>query len=615
MKDNDEIMREISEDYPVLSDEEKERIFNKSEQKLISEDITGEQVSGVETYKPQIYKYIGIAAAFLLVCGGGTALYMNVRPSRSPESFNVIEETTEETTQEITEEITEISEEDINLQEIEDIVLNTIMFDYTLYNPDIIDENPISFNIVNEDGTDFEPDTFYLMNNFETIEDLKDVALGFMTESCYGNTVVNYLGDKSDISTEEEIKIQEFFGDTFYVPSTITYNGRLYTNSQRSESISEFDFDTFPVEIIENNSDSMVIKKQVEIKYNESTKLKDKIVNVTSADSESIEGIVCYCFELVKTENGWRVNEGYSEPIDESETEEPITDTTEPTTDTTEPTTEITEIPEEITDDIITTEDMRFDYERAREILNKQNQICHEIEDNLDENDYVQYEIAPDTHAKYLRYTGDKYKNIDEIMADFDDIFTDEYMRSMSLIPNENSEIDYRVFIEENGNIYENIARTVSFTDFAINEPYEMNLLDDGTFEAKYKIDDYRTYIMNFKNEDGKYKLDRDYYIYSKRAAFFLQDDTLTSESATFTIKNNTDEELSFDMAFTLEKVIDGAWTVINYDQYFNALAGIIEPYGSSTFTADFVNPLDAGQYRITKDISGEKYIVEFEMQ
>ena len=116
MKDNDEIMREISEDYPVLSDEEKERIFNKSEQKLISEDITGEQVSGVETYKPQIYKYIGIAAAFLLVCGGGTALYMNVRPSRSPESFNVIEETTEETTQEITEEITEISEEDINLQ-------------------------------------------------------------------------------------------------------------------------------------------------------------------------------------------------------------------------------------------------------------------------------------------------------------------------------------------------------------------------------------------------------------------------------------------------------------------------------------------------------------------
>ena len=41
-------------------------------------------------------------------------------------------------------------------------------------------------------------------------------------------------------------------------------------------------------------------------------------------------------------------------------------------------------------------------------------------------------------------------------------------------------------------------------------------------------------------------------------------------------------------MEFTLEKVIDGAWTVINYDQYFNALAGIIEPYGSSTFTADF---------------------------
>ncbi|GEM_PF-2865648 len=608
MKDNDEIMREISEEYPVLSDEEKDRIFNKSEQKLISEDITGEQVSGVETYKPQIYKYIGIAAAFLLVCGGGTALYMNVRPSRSPESFDVVEETTEESVQETSEEITEISEGDINLQEIEDIVLNTIMFDYTLYNPDIIDENPISFNIVNEDGTDFEPEVFYLVNNFETIEDLKDVALGFMTENYYANSVVNYAGDKSDVSLDEKITIQEFFGDSFHVPSMITYNGRLYTNYNPENKIFNFDFDSFPVEIVENDGNFMKIKKQVNITYNESTKLINKVVKVNSVDSEVIEGIICYDFELVKTENGWRVNDLYSEPIDESETEEPVTDITEPTTDT-------TEIPEEITDDIITTEDMRFDYERAREILNKQNQICHEIEDNLDETDYVEYETEPDTHAKYLRYTGSKYNSIDEIMADFDDIFTDEYMRSMSLIPNENSEIDYRVFIEENGNIYENVARTVSFTDFAINEPYEMNLLDDGTFEAKYKIDDYRTYIMNFKAEDGKYKLNRDYYMYSKRAAFFLQDDTLTSESATFTIKNNTDEELSFDMAFTLEKVIDGAWTVINYDQYFNALAGIIEPYGSSTFTADFVNPLDAGQYRITKDISGEKYFVEFEIQ
>ncbi|MBR0142365.1 MAG: hypothetical protein IJM19_08990, partial [Ruminococcus sp.] len=145
--------------------------------------------------------------------------------------------------------------------------------------------------------------------------------------------------------------------------------------------------------------------------------------------------------------------------------------------------------------------------------------------------------------------------------------------------------------------------------------PYEMNLLDDGTFEAKYKIDDYRTYIMNFKAEDGKYKLDRDYYIYSKNAAFFLNEDTLTSESAEFTIKNNTENEISYGMEFKLEKVIDGAWTVINYDQYFNALAGIIEPHGSAPFTAHFENPLDAGQYRITKDISGEKYFVEFEIE
>ena len=120
---------------------------------------------------------------------------------------------------------------------------------------------------------------------------------------------------------------------------------------------------------------------------------------------------------------------------------------------------------------------------------------------------------------------------------------------------------------------------------------------------------------MDFKYEDGNYKLNRDYYIYSKNAAFFLNEDTLTSESAEFTIKNNTENEISYGMEFKLEKIIDGEWTVINYDQYFIALAGIIEPHGSAPFTAHFENPLDAGQYRITKDISGEQYFVEFEIQ
>ena len=596
MKDNDEIMREISEDYPVLSDEEKDRIFNKSEQKLISEDVTGEQVSGVETYKPQIYKYIGIAAAFLLVCGGGTALYMNVRPSRSPESFNVTEETTEESIQETAEEFTEETADEDVLQTIESLIKHTVELNYFINHPllDKESDDKLSFNILYENHKTVEkPVIFYPLKgySFENFDDIKNYALKYMTENYYDKTIKNHIcDDKTNVSQEEIIDEESFFGESLH-NCIISYNGVLYGNNGTVGLIYTYDFDLMPAEIIEENGDNLSVRK---------------IISFTNQKKKTIE---CeYNFELVKTENGWRVNDLYYEPIDESETEEPVTDTTEPTT-------EITKIPEEITDDIITTEDMRFDYERAREILNKQNQICHEIEDNLDETDYVEYEIEPDTHAKYLRYTGSKYNSIDEIMADFDDIFTDEYMRSMSLIPNENSEIDYRVFIEENGNIYENVARTVSFTDFAINEPYEMNLLDDGTFEAKYKIDDYRTYIMNFKAEDGKYKLNRDYYMYSKRAAFFLQDDTLTSESATFTIKNNTDEELSFGMEFTLEKVIDGAWTVINYDQYFNALAGIIEPYGSAPFTADFVNPLDAGQYRITKDISGEKYIIEFEIQ
>ena len=72
---------------------------------------------------------------------------------------------------------------------------------------------------------------------------------------------------------------------------------------------------------------------------------------------------------------------------------------------------------------------------------------------------------------------------------------------------------------------------------------------------------------------------------------------------------------MSYGMEFKLEKIIDGEWTVINYDQYFIALAGIIEPHGSAPFTVHFENPLDSGTYRITKDISGEQYFAEFEIQ
>ena len=213
-----------------------------------------------------------------------------------------------------------------------------------------------------------------------------------------------------------------------------------------------------------------------------------------------------------------------------------------------------------------------------------------------------------------MRYTGSRYSSIDEIMADFDDIFTDEYMRNANLIPNEKSDIHYDLFIEDKGHIYENIARTVSFADPKIINPFEMSDIGGGIVEARYKLDDYQYYIMNLKFEDSKYKLDSDHYVYSKGAALFL-DGEPESESAKLTIKNNTDSEITYDMGFTLEKNIDGEWTVINHDQYFNALAGVIQPYGSDTFTAHFVTPLDSGEYRITKDISGEKYFVEFTIE
>ncbi len=77
MKLDDMDIDRIAQDFPVLSDDEKERIFAMSERKYNIEnnlnaatdnDIDEEAVSGVERYKrPAWYKYASAAAALVLM--------------------------------------------------------------------------------------------------------------------------------------------------------------------------------------------------------------------------------------------------------------------------------------------------------------------------------------------------------------------------------------------------------------------------------------------------------------------------------------------------------------------------------------------------------------------
>ena len=73
---DDEIINEIAANYPVLSDEEKERMFSMSERKYninnnMNNENNGDIVSGVDRYtKPVWHRYAAIAATFVLLAGG-----------------------------------------------------------------------------------------------------------------------------------------------------------------------------------------------------------------------------------------------------------------------------------------------------------------------------------------------------------------------------------------------------------------------------------------------------------------------------------------------------------------------------------------------------------------
>ena len=72
---DDETINSIASNYPILTEEEKDRMFAMSERKYNInkgyEDEFSEEVRGVERCNRPIWsKYAAVAAAFLLLAGG-----------------------------------------------------------------------------------------------------------------------------------------------------------------------------------------------------------------------------------------------------------------------------------------------------------------------------------------------------------------------------------------------------------------------------------------------------------------------------------------------------------------------------------------------------------------
>ena len=70
----------LSKEYPVLRDEQKERLYAMSKRKFDIKNVNdnnGIDVSGVEKYRrPKWYKGVSVAAAAILLTGGiGSSMY------------------------------------------------------------------------------------------------------------------------------------------------------------------------------------------------------------------------------------------------------------------------------------------------------------------------------------------------------------------------------------------------------------------------------------------------------------------------------------------------------------------------------------------------------------
>ncbi len=124
MKDNDfnlfenpddELLEHIAEDFPVLTSEEKDRLFAMSERKfninhtenpegLNADNETGDQVSGVDNYNTIVWrKYISTAAAIVLLAGGiGGSIAIGRHMQNNKPQDNISTRTIETTTAETT---------------------------------------------------------------------------------------------------------------------------------------------------------------------------------------------------------------------------------------------------------------------------------------------------------------------------------------------------------------------------------------------------------------------------------------------------------------------------------------------------------------------------------
>lgn len=254
---DDETINNIASNYPILTEEEKDRMFAMSERKYNInkgyEDEFSEEVRGVERCNRPIWsKYAGVAAAFLLLAGGiGGSLALGRSMSKSDPKHTtsqnpsaiVTEATTDKskiTTQSVSEKVTtavsenEIVTNNVNKDNIDaDAIANALVNNYitmfrVCYTRDIIDHDsdikPFYYTPQINDNCfmEYYKVTDAVYSNPENIRKSIDNTLISDHAAELYNKV--YGGDLTEKLDSMQIKCEEF-------PAYLKYNGELYVTA------------------------------------------------------------------------------------------------------------------------------------------------------------------------------------------------------------------------------------------------------------------------------------------------------------------------------------------------------------------------------------------------
>ncbi len=95
-----------------------------------------------------------------------------------------------------------------------------------------------------------------------------------------------------------------------------------------------------------------------------------------------------------------------------------------------------------------------------------------------------------------------------------------------------------------------------------------------------------------------------DNHSFSDEVTLSVQPDSLSDQGLVLEIRSHTDQELTYDMWYTVEQYRDGSWYAMDEDRCVPAIAAILGPGQTNEFSVTWDKALPAGRYRVVKQIN-----------